>query len=163
MQFIPTFRRNISLPSSWLKYKLSKNPARNYVATERTVHFQRTTCRYIPRDSRVHNQRYENLTSYNWNNNKIWCRIVIKWHRKTLSSLTDIPVTTLQRDVLSCDTMHFSSFIIFVCPDMCQRCYSLCSNMVSFSCSFWCLRGGVPSDLNKLICLIIWFLLNTQL
>jgi hypothetical protein len=74
----PTFRRNM-IPSSGSKNKPSEKPASKQVATsayfstpkmeaicssETSVDFQRTTRRYIPEDSSLHNHRCEYLKSY---------------------------------------------------------------------------------------------------
>jgi hypothetical protein len=71
----PTFRRNISPLSSGSKNKPSKISAQKHIASrallkmeaicssETSVDLQRTTRRYIPDDSTLHNHRCKNLKS----------------------------------------------------------------------------------------------------
>jgi hypothetical protein len=58
----PTFRRNMSPPSSGSRNKALKMEA--ICSSETSVDFRRTTRRYVPEDSTLHNHRCENIRSY---------------------------------------------------------------------------------------------------
>jgi hypothetical protein len=61
----PTFRRNVSPLAFTLVYCSAYPTMKEAIcSSETSVHFERTTRRYIPEDSTLHNHRREDLKSY---------------------------------------------------------------------------------------------------